>query len=208
MTINRVLLPLVSLCASPVLLAQSMDAHTHGHASLDIALEGNSLALRFVSPAADIYGFEHAAMNARQSEIVETAVALMEQPAWLVGELANQCALQESDVQAGVELMASEDHSHEHDHAHAHAHAENHDDGHEHEHEHSAENEDEHEHETHAEVVAEYQLLCSDAPGEIRVTAFTHFESLQEIEVQWVSEMAQGGADLTAQNPVVLLNAR
>ncbi len=201
--------------------AQSMDAHTHGLANLDVALEKNQLMLRFVSPAANIYGFEHDAMNARQREIVQSAMQLMEQPNWLIGDISSQCSLEHFELEAGVALTQAAEPAHDHEHAHEEtAAAHDHDDGRGHEHEETSEAHDhehrheetaeahEHNHETHAEVIAEYRLACGTLPGELAVAAFEHFPSLEEIEVQWISDSAQGGAELTAQQPRVVFNAR
>ena len=38
--------------------SQSMEAHTHGAATLDIAMDSGVIEVRFSSPAEDIFGFE------------------------------------------------------------------------------------------------------------------------------------------------------
>ena len=48
-------------------------AHVHGIAHLNVALEGKNLYMEFVSPAANIVGFEHAPKNQAAREAVEAA---------------------------------------------------------------------------------------------------------------------------------------
>lgn len=175
--------------------AQSVDAHTHGEAELQLALEGTRLQIRFQSPASDVFGFEHNAMNARQREIVSSRMAMMEQADWLIGELAESCKLEQVELNSSIAaIMASETNAHNHsDHAH---------DEHDHE-DHAQESHEDHDHEegeTHSEVVVSYQLDCTSAPTEITITAFEHLESLEHIEAQWLTEETQGGAELSASN--------
>ncbi len=48
--------------------AHEHEAHQHGLATLDIALEGDRLELAFESPAASVVGFEHAPRTPAQRE--------------------------------------------------------------------------------------------------------------------------------------------
>jgi hypothetical protein len=171
-----------------------MDAHTHGLASLDVAVEGSDIQLYFVSPADGIYGFEHDPINSSQREIVDNALEVMQTPDWLLGELVNQCEVTESALNAGVSLTESHalDKHEEHDHA-------AHDDHASHQ-EHAPHDELEALGQ-HSEVEAHYSLSCEQTlPSSIAITAFAVFPAIEEIQVQWISESAQGGAELTANN--------
>ena len=41
-------------------IASELDAHEHGSASLDIAIDTNTIEMKFESPAVNIVGFEYA----------------------------------------------------------------------------------------------------------------------------------------------------
>ncbi|MBB6342498.1 hypothetical protein HNP49_002680 [Pseudomonas fluvialis] len=58
----------------------SLDAHEHGSASLNIALEGNSLELELDSPAMNLLGFEHAAHSTADRAKLASVKRLLEQP--------------------------------------------------------------------------------------------------------------------------------
>ena len=169
------------LITAPV-AAQSIDAHTHGAATLDIAMDGATIEVRFSSPAEDIFGFEHEAMNERQRQIIASTSEKMATAQWLFGDsLPSSCTVQSSHVTSGLNETGSADtdgHAHEHDHE-----------------EHAMGDE----HEEHAEVVADYRIECQqNRPDSLHLQAFVTFPSLQSIEVQWISETNQGGASLNA----------
>ena len=54
--------------------ASSLDAHVHGEAELTIAFEGQRIEMQLVSPAANIFGFEHAPKNDEQNEQVHLSL--------------------------------------------------------------------------------------------------------------------------------------
>ena len=56
----------------------SLDAHEHGSASLNIALEGNSLELELDSPAMNLLGFEHAAHSTADRAKLASVKRLLE----------------------------------------------------------------------------------------------------------------------------------
>ena len=58
----------------------SLGAHEHGSASLNIALEGNSLELELDSPAMNLLGFEHAAHSSADRAKLASVKRLLEQP--------------------------------------------------------------------------------------------------------------------------------
>lgn len=60
--------------------AAARDAHVHGTASLQIAVEGNTLEIGFVSPLDDLLGFEHAPRDDRQRQAVQAMVGHFSNP--------------------------------------------------------------------------------------------------------------------------------
>ena len=54
--------------------ATSLDAHEHGSATLNIAVDGDSFFLEFVSPSVNIVGFEHAAKTDQQTTAIKQSI--------------------------------------------------------------------------------------------------------------------------------------
>ena len=52
-------------------------AHVHGRATLDVAVDGGRVDIRFDSPAIDVLGFEHAPRTAAERQAVRDAAALL-----------------------------------------------------------------------------------------------------------------------------------
>ena len=50
---------------------RALGAHVHGHGRLDIAREGDRIALALVAPGADVVGFEHAPQSEADRAAVE-----------------------------------------------------------------------------------------------------------------------------------------
>ena len=72
------LLTLICLLSAAPLLAQEAHghkAHVHGDASLDLAIEGQTLTAIFESPADSIMGFEHAAKTPAEKKKQDESLA-------------------------------------------------------------------------------------------------------------------------------------
>ncbi|MFT5068062.1 MAG: hypothetical protein ACI9S7_000067, partial [Candidatus Paceibacteria bacterium] len=54
-------------------IASELDAHEHGSASLDIAIDTNTIEMRFESPAVNIVGFEYATDDDQQLLLIQLA---------------------------------------------------------------------------------------------------------------------------------------
>ena len=124
--------------------ARQLDAHEHGVGQLDMAVEGNRIAVELHAPGADIVGFEYAATSAEDRAKIDAAVATLTRPLDLfVLPAAAGCSV----VQASAELESEAEHD---DHA-EHKHDDHDDEEHaEHEHDdHDDEDHAEHEHDDH-----------------------------------------------------------
>lgn len=87
------------------------EAHEHGHASLNIAIEEASLLLEFKAPAADIVGFEHAPQTAAEKQQLDAALATLHQADNVVDLGKNAgCQLQQVKVQHHLDDKASTAH--------------------------------------------------------------------------------------------------
>jgi len=131
---------------SPAVLAaeRERDAHEHGTASLDIALDGDLLYLDLDSPADNVLGFEHAPSTDEQKAAVAEAESVLGTDGVFVADAAAGCTLQEASI--AFSFSEEDDDHDDHD-------EDDHDaDGHEEEgHEEEGHEEDGHEEEGHEE---------------------------------------------------------
>ena len=171
------LLALSTLLSSPALAedTRQLDAHEHGVGQLDIAFDGNQIAMELHAPGADIVGFEYAATSAEDRAAVDAAVATLARPLdlFVLPEAAG-CSV----VQASAELESEEGHEdHDDDHG-----GDDHSDDH-------ADHDDHEEGAGHTEFHAEYLLTCADpaAASEITFAYFETFPNALEVEVQILS---------------------
>ncbi len=86
--IGIIFLSVALLASSAQLYASEPDhvhheAHIHGKALLLVALEGNNLQIEFLSPAANIVGFEHQPVTVVQIQAVESAIGILKQTSLL-----------------------------------------------------------------------------------------------------------------------------
>lgn len=209
---------LASVASTPLMAEETreMDAHVHGVSKLELALEGDVLAMNMLSPGMDIVGFEYEASTDADKDAVEAAIRAMLIPENIVTlPDAAECRLTEV-----LAHLHSGDHDHaekdDHDHAeegdHDHAEGEDHDhsedkdhddhakaDDHEHgDHEDGDEHEHEHEGAEHSEFHVRYMFSCEhpDALTTLGFPFFERFENAQEIEAQYVTDAGAGAAEI------------
>lgn len=70
-------LPLACLLAWPLISAHAADAHVHGAARLDVAVEGRSLTIVLDSPLDNLLGFERAPRTAAERSRADAVVAAL-----------------------------------------------------------------------------------------------------------------------------------
>jgi hypothetical protein len=180
-----------AITATPVIAEETrqLDAHEHGVGQLDIAIDGQQIAMELHAPGADIVGFEYAAESAKDLAAVDAAVAKLSAPlALFVLPEAAGCSI----VEATAGLESEEEHE-EHGDEHAddeHAKDEHGEHGHD-EDEHAEDGHDEHADESgHTEFHAEYLLNCAE-PSAITGIDFAYFGSFPnalEVEVQIITD--------------------
>ncbi|CTQ49476.1 DUF2796 domain-containing protein [Jannaschia donghaensis] len=169
---------LLAIAAGPAFAQETrqMDAHEHGVGSLNIAVDGSTLAMEFHAPGADIVGFEYVAETDADRASVEEAVVTLGQPLDLfVVPTAAGCTVTQAAAELEVEGAHDDEEMHgEDDHGHA---EEGHSD------------EDDDAAASHTEFHAEYQLDCTDpsALTEMTFPYFETFENARELEVQIVT---------------------
>lgn len=112
------LLPALLLCAwaPQAALAQGAGhAHEHGVSQLDVALDGQQLALVLAGPGYNFVGFEHAPESDADKQKTADVTALLGKPAQLFTlPAAAQC----TPALAKVTPPSHDDHDHDHDHDH------------------------------------------------------------------------------------------
>lgn len=220
---KRALPTILALIAAPAFADgnRALDAHEHGVGELNIAVDGETIAMEFHAPGADIVGFEYEATTADDRAAIDNAVAILAKPLDLfVAPAAAECSV----VKAGAALESEDDHhdhgdhkdedghgehAHEHDHDH-----EEHAEGEKHDHEEHAERKHDHgdhEHEEHAsaeshtEFHAEYVLACAN-PGaftNLEFAYFRTFENAREVEVQLVTSAGAKAFEVSREAPIL-----
>ena len=103
------LLIATAITATPVIAEETrqLDAHEHGVGQLDIAIDGQQIAMELHAPGADIVGFEYAAESAKDLAAVDAAVAKLSAPlALFVLPEAAGCRI----VEASAGLESDEEH--------------------------------------------------------------------------------------------------
>lgn len=156
----------------------SLDAHEHGSASLNIALEGNTLELELDSPAMNLLGFEHAAQSSADRAKLASVKRLLEQPQQLFTlPAAANCQITSSELHSPLFEAESTDHAHEHEHE-------------------------------HSDIEAHYQFSCANpqALDSLSLAAFfQQFAGLEKLQVQLISATGQNGKTLTASDSLLPL---
>lgn len=164
--------------------ARHMDAHEHGVGQLDIALQGQQVAMALLAPGADIVGFEYAAQSDQDHAAIDAAIAVLSQPLELFAfPAAANCTV----VEAHAELEGEDEHE-DHDAEHGH---DDHDDA-----------------SGHTEFHAEYLLNCENpaAITDITFTYFTAFPNALELETQIISDAGATAAEVERDAPVLNLS--
>ena len=206
--------------------ASSLDAHVHGEAELTIAFEGQRIEMQLVSPAANIFGFEHAPKNDEQNEQVHRAETILKSADTLFQFSGSDCknTSQALEIPFSHEEASHEEHDHDEEHANEeHGHDEEHaNEEHGHDEKHSDEehghndevaeahdddsddhghddHEHEEDHETHTQVVANYVFECDSAGlTQIQASFLEQFPAIESLDAQWITETKQGAAELSA----------
>lgn len=205
--------------------ARELDAHEHGVGTLNIAIDGTTVAMAFEAPGADIVGFEYAAESDADLAAIDAAVATLGAPLELfVMPDAAGCTVVETVAELESE-GGHDDHGEEHDYDHADKDHDDHDDHEDEKHadetdeahdDHGEDEHDDHGNEDHAddadeaghtEFHAEYTLNC-DSPDALTEITFTYFEAFPnalEVEVQIITASGAQAFEVTRDAPILNL---
>src|SRR5690606_16492694 len=163
------LLPGLSLADAGHGDVASLQAHHHGVAELNLAIEGDLLELELHSPAINLLGFEHTPIDPQQRAALKRLRDELASPAALLG-LPPQCELLEQQLHSPLlEISGQEQRGHQ---------------GEQH---------------GHADLLARYRYRCAPPPAGLDLAGlFARFPELQRLDVQLVTEQAQRGLSLDA----------
>lgn len=182
--------------------ALAQEAHVHGVSELNLAAVGQTLQAEFLSPAANLLGFEYSPVTVEELTAYAEVEEQLRSASWLFGSALDGCAMEVVALDFPEFAGGSDDHDHDHDDEHEHEHEEEHhdhdDDGHDHDHSDEGGG--------HADYRVEYSFDCSGPiSNSLTLTAFESFSGIEEIVVQWVTASDQGFAELTPNNSTLSL---
>ena len=167
--------------------------HVHGAAELMLAAEGNKIEIILNVPAMSVVGFESQVVSAAQQQAVSDADALLRNPDQLFSLRGGQCVLEDTQVDfsaiTGVSVDTEEDHHTDDEHA-------------DHEqpaHEEAVVDED------HSDIAVQYHFNCDNSAAleQLRFGPDGLPFGLEQINIMWVSESGQGGAEVSINRPYV-----
>ena len=139
-------------------------------------------------PAMSVVGFESQVVSEEQQQRVNEAAALLRNPAQLFSLRGGQCTLEDTlvDFSAITESSLDTEEGHHSDNEHS-------------VHEEGVAGED------HSDIVVQYHFSCdnSSALEQLRFGPDGLPFGLEQINIMWVSESGQGGAEVSLKRPYV-----
>ena len=216
--------------------ASELDAHEHGSANLDIAIDTSTIEMRFESPAVNIVGFEYATEDEQQLLLINKAKSNLSNFDLIYGLVGDvSCQTVKSSAKWVTEHEAGHDDHDDHeaghddhddheaghddhdDHEAGHDDHDDHEAGHD---DHEAGHDDHDDHEAghddhgevakaeHAEFIAEYRLECNQLNNlaAIDVKMFEFFPAIEDLDVQVVYSQGQIKYELDANNTLIKLD--
>jgi len=171
----------VRMLKAPAEPSRGSGAHEHGVAHLNVAVDGADLYLEFISPSANIVGFEHPPRTEAQKTAVNNAVeTLQDGESLIVPPAGARCRLADSTADTDIDSDPSSE----------------------------SEGGDPHEHDEageplrHSEFTAEYHFTC-DNPEELTsvdVLLLRVFSGIEHIGVLLLTGTEQAALELTGEN--------
>ena len=161
--------------------------HEHGTSTLNVAIDGNTLAIELSGPAANFIGFEHAPHTAEQTTRLASALTALKEGERLFSTPSGaECRSIKADVTPPTFPADGT--------------AENDDED-----DHAAGHEQHHEGEQHAEMAATWDFHCSQPKllNTITVKVFTAFPGTEKLETSLIGPGGQAGQVLTADQAVI-----
>lgn len=157
--------------------ANEQQPHQHGHAQLQIAVDGKSIDLILTSPAHNLLGFEHQPRTKQQKQTLENARQWLITQA-LIAPADSNCTVESASMDFSA-TAPDQDHHNEH-------HNGNHNDA----------------DDVHANIEVSQLLNCTgkDLSGGFTTPLMGQFPQIQELNVEWITSSGQGSTRLSASN--------
>ena len=148
-------------------------AHQHGLSNASISYTNQQIQVSITLPAANVFGFEHSAINEKEQAVIDDALATLSSVDKIVS-LHPECNVLSHQIHHEIHKDEHTDH-HEHNHS-------GHDD-------------------EHSDITLESLFSC-DTNQAIKLTfnLFENFPSLEKINIQFISDHHQDLYSATAAN--------
>ena len=174
---------LILIAGNSTAIAQSPVSHVHGNAELNVVLMEKQLQVEFVSPAINLLGFERPPITDVESAAMNNTIKQLQHGGWLIEGVPSTCQLSTEEFEAPFfEERESNKHDHEHESS-------------------------KHEAEAHSNNFRIRYLYDCDAAlkKQLRILAFDHYNGIETLTVQWITNQMQGYTQLSRDNPVLYL---
>jgi hypothetical protein len=165
--------------------ASAHEAHVHGLARMNLAVDGQEVEIELDSPLANFVSFEHEPeTDAQKQEVRRMAATLRKAEALFILPVEAKCRLEKVSLESGAisdDLLSPEKPGQA---------------------ESKHERHDEHSHDGHGDIEAEISFVCLE-PGKLNsmtVDLFRAFPDLHEVEVQMLTSGKQGAAELVPES--------
>jgi len=203
----------LTLCLCTLTLqTHAEEAHEHGIAELNLIQLNQQLQVEIISPAYNVFGFEHKPHSEQQKTTVKQRLADIQQTELVAFNADAQCQQQVVEVENPFHAKHDHEahskngqHPHEKEHYHEqkHEHKNEHDHAHQHKHDHHSKEGAEHQN-VHLQVT--YRCHAPNALEQIDLTAlFQSWPQLETVRAQWILGNKQSGGSLTRQAAKVRL---
>jgi hypothetical protein len=203
---------------------RQLDAHTHGYGELNVAIDGQKVALELNSPAFNIVGFEHSSETDKDKATIKNALSILNDGSelFLFPAIAGCRLVNVNVVSSLIEAQHSVHKEHDSDHKDQASDHKEHDSDHkEHDSDHKDQASDHKEHDSdhkehdsdhktskhedhsnndiHSEFHANYQFQCDviEKVNTIQVMIFKHFPNTRQLNVQMILPNRQSAMELT-----------
>ena len=178
------------VCITDVRSAErQLDAHTHGYGELNVAIDGQKVALELNSPAFNIVGFEHSSETDKDKATIKNALSILNDGSelFLFPAIAGCRLVNVNVVSSLIEAQHSVHKEHDSDHK---------DQASDHK---TSKHEDHSNNDIHSEFHANYQFQCDviEKVNTIQVMIFKHFPNTRQLNVQMILPNRQSAMELT-----------
>ena len=167
---------------------RQLGPHQHGHGTLNLAVEGQTVQMELDVPGADIVGFEHEAKTPEDQAKIEAAEKTLAQP-FALFVLPGEAGCKVTAAKVSIVGETESDHdAPEHEH-----------------HDHTGAEEAEEHQAEHSEFHAEYALSCSNVAAitAISFPYFGVFPNSAELAVTLITEKAQKAFQVNCEHALI-----